>query len=131
MQVQLVTVDPVNDTPGVLREYLRRFDPAFTGLTGQPQTINAAAKALFVSNVALPPTEDHSAHMTHTNGAHMDMGEPQAAALSAPEAARIHGDEVRVIDPQGRFVRVYTNSEVLDGSLDRDLPGLLRQYAGG
>lgn len=123
VQVQLVTVDPVNDTPPVLREYLNRFDPAFTGLTGKPETINAAARALFVNNVAPPPATDHSAHL-QTDGA------SSAPAVTAAEAARIHGDEVRVLDPGGQFVRVYTNTEVMDGTLERDLPALVRQYAG-
>ncbi|MHA0038889.1 SCO family protein [Deinococcus sp. PESE-13] len=124
VQVQLVTVDPVNDTPKVLRDYLDRFDPAFSGLTGSPDTINAAAKALFVSNVNVAPAADHSEHMQMS-------GQGNAPAVSAPDAARIHGDELRVIDPQGQFVRVYTNGEVMDGTLDHDLPALIRQYAGG
>ena len=122
VQVQLVTVDPVNDTLPVLRDYLNRFDPAFTGLTGSPATINAAAKALFVSNVA--PATDHSEHQQM-------QGKGSAPAVSAPDAARIHGDELRVLSPQGQFVRVYTNGEVMDGTLDHDLPILIRQYAGG
>ncbi|AAF10177.1 SCO family protein [Deinococcus radiodurans] len=122
VQVQLVTVDPVNDTPKVLRDYLDRFDPAFSGLTGSPDTINAAAKALFVSNVA--PAADHSEHMQM-------QSQGDAPAVSAPDAARIHGDELRVINPQGQFVRVYTNGEVMDGTLDHDLPALIRQYGGG
>ncbi|MFC5848760.1 SCO family protein [Deinococcus petrolearius] len=122
LQVQLVSVDPVVDTPALLREYLDKFDPAFTGLTGQPATIDEAARTLFVSNIA-PQAADHSAH---TGGAadHSDDN------VSAPAAARIHGDEVRVITPQGDFVRVYDNEETIDGTLRRDLPALIAQYGG-
>lgn len=122
LQVQLVSVDPVVDTPALLREYLDKFDPAFTGLTGQPATIDEAARALFVSNIA-PQAADHSAH---TGGAadHSDDD------VSAPAAARIHGDEVRVITPQGDFVRVYDNQETIDGTLRHDLPALIAQYGG-
>ncbi|WP_288481221.1 SCO family protein [uncultured Deinococcus sp.] len=122
LQVQLVSVDPVVDTPALLREYLDKFDPAFTGLTGQPATIDEAARALFVSNIA-PQAADHSAH---TGGAadHSDDN------VSAPAAARIHGDEVRVITPQGDFVRVYDNEETIDGTLRHDLPALIAQYGG-
>lgn len=120
VQVQLVSVDPVYDTPNVLREYLDKFDADFTGLTGTPANIDAAARALFVSNVV----EEPAGHGDHT--AHSEQG--QDAPVSAPAAARIHGDEVRIIDPQGRFVRVYNNAEAMDGTLERDLPGLIRDY---
>ena len=122
LQVQLVSVDPVVDTPALLREYLDKFDPAFTGLTGQPDTIDEAARALFVSNIA-PQPADHSAH-TGGGADHSDDN------VSAPAAARIHGDEVRVITPQGDFVRVYDNQETIDGTLRRDLPALIAQYGG-
>lgn len=124
VQVQLVSVDPVVDTPALLREYLDKFDASFTGLTGQPATIDEAARALFVSNIA-PRPADHGAH-TGAAGAtdHSDDN------VSAPAAARIHGDEVRVITPQGDFVRVYDNQETIDGTLQRDLPALIAQYGG-
>ena len=125
VQVQLVSVDPVVDTPALLREYLDKFDAAFTGLTGQPATIDEAARALFVSNIA-PQPADHSAHAGGTTGA-ADHSDDNVSALAA---ARIHGDEVRVITPQGDFVRVYDNQETIDGTLRHDLPALIAQYGG-
>ena len=50
---------------------------------------------------------------------------------AASEAARIHGDQVSVVDGQGRFVRVYGNQDVVDGALEQDLPGLIGEYAKG
>jgi protein SCO1/2 len=124
VQVQLVSVDPVVDTPALLREYLDKFDASFTGLTGQPATIDEAARALFVSNIA-PRLADHGAHTGAAGAAdHSDDN------VSAPAAARIHGDEVRVITPQGDFVRVYDNQETIDGTLRHDLPALIAQYGG-
>jgi protein SCO1/2 len=124
VQVQLVSVDPVADTPALLREYLDKFDASFTGLTGQPATIDEAARALFVSNIA-PRPADHGAHTGAAGAAdHSDDN------VSAPAAARIHGDEVRVITPQGDFVRVYDNQETIDGTLRHDLPALIAQYGG-
>jgi len=35
----MVTVDPERDTPDQLNRYLTFFDPAFIGLTGDPETI--------------------------------------------------------------------------------------------
>ena len=43
VQVVLVTSDPARDDPAVLRAYLDRFDPDFTGLTGDLDTIVAVA----------------------------------------------------------------------------------------
>ncbi|GGK95979.1 electron transporter [Deinococcus radiotolerans] len=131
VQVQFITVDPGHDTPGVVREYLNRFDPAFTGLTGRAQTIDAAAREMFVANVAPMPAEDHSAHMTMPQSGKTSSGAANAAQVgaAASEAARIHGDQVSVVDGQGRFVRVYGNQDVVSGALERDLPGLIRQYA--
>ncbi|MXV18215.1 SCO family protein [Deinococcus xianganensis] len=130
VQVQFVTVDPGHDTPGVVREYLDRFDPAFTGLTGKAETIDAAAREMFVANVAPMPAEDHSAHMNMGQGK-TASGASNAAQVGAAAsvAARIHGDQVSVVDGQGRFVRVYGNLDVVGGALARDLPGLIRLYA--
>ena len=43
-----VTVDPDRDTPEVLRDYLKSFDPRLVGLTGTRAQIAAAAKAFRV-----------------------------------------------------------------------------------
>ncbi|WP_291429101.1 SCO family protein [Deinococcus sp.] len=139
VQVQFITVDPGNDTPAVVRAYLDRFDPAFTGLTGKAATIDEAARVMFVANVAPMPAGDHGAHLdathpdgTHLDGAHLDgtgQGAGSEQNAQAGMAARLHGDQVSVVDRQGRFVRVYGNGAVVDGTLDRDLPGLIRAYA--
>lgn len=130
VQVQLVTVDPEHDRPAVLRDYLGRFDPAFTGLTGEPATIDQAARAMFVANVApLPqPQEGHGAHGADDDLEGDGAVNAEAAGAGAAQAARLHGDQVSVVDAQGRFVRVYGNADVLAGALARDLPALIRQH---
>lgn len=115
LRVQLVSVDPEFDRPAVLREYLNKFDADFTGLTGSVENIDAAAKAMFVTNVAPLP-------------AHQDHADTPSSTQSASAAARLHGDQVSVVNARGQFVRVYSNLEVVEGTLKRDLPGLLRQY---
>lgn len=135
VQVQLITVDPGHDRPEVLRDYLTRFDPAFTGLTGDEATIDEAARVMFVANIKPQPApaEDHGAHLgggAAQQGAGDGAANAQAAGATAAQAARIHGDFVNVVDPQGRFVRVYNNMEAVDGTLAADLPGLIRQYGG-
>jgi protein SCO1/2 len=41
-EVVLVTTDPLRDTPGVLRNYLDRFNPGFRGLTGTREQLESA-----------------------------------------------------------------------------------------
>jgi protein SCO1/2 len=48
LQGLFITVDPKRDTPGVLTEYLKSFDPRLVGLTGTPAQIAAAAKNFHV-----------------------------------------------------------------------------------
>ncbi|CAM4007806.1 SCO family protein [Deinococcus frigens] len=131
LQIQFITVDPQFDTPEVMRAYLDRFDPAFTGLTGRATTIDEAARDMFVANVKPQPVMamDHSTHMAPPSGQGADNAE--AAGAGASEAARIHGDQVSVVNTAGQFVRVYTNSEVIGGALQQDLPGLIQMYGGG
>jgi protein SCO1/2 len=51
IKVVFVTTDPARDTPTVLRTWLDHFDPAFIGLTGTLDQIQAAASAS-----GLPPS---------------------------------------------------------------------------
>ncbi len=49
VQVALVSSDPARDTPAVLRAYLDRFDPDFTGFTGDLDTIVEAAETMGIA----------------------------------------------------------------------------------
>ena len=44
VQALFVTIDPARDTPSILTEYLKSFDPRIVGLTGTPAQIALAAK---------------------------------------------------------------------------------------
>ena len=59
-QVLFVSVDPEQDTPPVLKEYLARFNPDFVGLIGQPAEVEAVLKAYGVV------AEKESATVTHS-----------------------------------------------------------------
>ena len=48
VQGLFVTVDPKRDTPEVLNEYLKSFDPRIIGLTGSPAQIAMAARSFNV-----------------------------------------------------------------------------------
>lgn len=94
LKIVLVTVDPQHDTPGQLRAYLQRFNADFVGLTGQAANLEALRKGFYVY------------------------------AAKAAEGSFVHGDTVAVLDGAGRMRRVYTQEDVADGTLSRDLPQL-------
>ncbi|TDU86766.1 protein SCO1/2 [Kribbella voronezhensis] len=48
VQMLFITTDPARDTGPVIRKYLDRFDPSFTGLTGTLPEIKEIAKAVGV-----------------------------------------------------------------------------------
>ncbi len=50
VQVLLITVDPENDTPEHLREYLARFDDRFVGLTGSQEEMDRIAALYLVKH---------------------------------------------------------------------------------
>lgn len=121
LYIQLISVDSTHDTPQRMRQYLNRFSPDFIGLTGDSARIDEAAQKMFVGITRpMPDPADHSAHMGHT-AAPAPLSDKQAAAL-------IHGDQVSVVTPDGRFVQVYNNREVITGVLEKDLPALLKHY---
>jgi len=62
-QVLLVSVDPEQDTPPVLKEYLARFNPSFVGLTGQPAEVEAVLKAYGVFAEKEGATVTHSTYL--------------------------------------------------------------------
>jgi protein SCO1/2 len=66
LRVLFVSIDPQRDTPAAVGRYAHAFDPAFQGVTGQPEEIRNVAKnfAVAVNRVDLPGgdyTMDHSA----------------------------------------------------------------------
>jgi protein SCO1 len=48
VQPLFITVDPERDTPEIIGEYVKFFDPSFVGLAGTPQQIAAAAREFHV-----------------------------------------------------------------------------------
>lgn len=66
LRVLFISVDPERDTPAVVAQYVRAFDPQITGLTGDAAALDAVATQFGVAHGrgALPGggyTVDHSA----------------------------------------------------------------------
>ena len=62
VQPVFVTVDPAHDTPSVVRDYARRFDPRLIGLTGTTAEIDAVERDYRITaRVETDGTVEHSA----------------------------------------------------------------------
>ena len=76
VHVVFVTEDPARDTPELLREWLDRFDPEFTGVIGGNEEIAAVLTALYLpesSHVADPSQEvahPHAGGEAQAGGGH-------------------------------------------------------------
>jgi protein SCO1/2 len=66
MRVLLISVDPVRDTPEVLRDYVGRFGPRVVGYTADAAGLAAAAAAFGVFYEAMPATADGGYMVNHT-----------------------------------------------------------------
>jgi protein SCO1 len=82
VQPVFITVDPERDTPAIVGEYLKDFDPRFVGLVGSPQEIGAAAQEFHVYY--------------------------RVRQLGNNEYVVDHSSFIYLIDPNGAFVRLLT-----------------------
>jgi len=90
VRVAFITVDPERDTPEVLHDYLQKFSPKFTGLTGTPEQIDA---------------------VEHTFRAYAE----KQAATNEGSYAMNHSSSFYVLDPEGQFCRqISAETEVKD-----------------
>jgi len=78
-----ITVDPQRDTPAVIADYLARFDPSITGLSGTPQELSEVFHnyGAFVESV---PGSTHDSYLVS------------------------HSDRIYAIDSQGSLRLTYT-----------------------
>jgi protein SCO1/2 len=82
VQPLFITVDPERDTPAIVADYVKAFDPRIAGLVGTPEQIAAAAKEYRVYYVA--------------------------RTLGGDDYAVDHSSFIYVVDPRGQFVRLLT-----------------------
>lgn len=106
LQPLFITVDPVNDTPAVLRDYVTAFHPRIVGLTGSEEEIAAVAKAYRVHRMNIPNTPAQQQHSGHSHT--IDHG--SLTYLMGPDGKFItlipHGtDAARMADVIGKRLR--------------------------
>ncbi|MDP9428650.1 MAG: SCO family protein [Actinomycetota bacterium] len=102
VQVVFVTEDPARDTPQSLREWLDRFDPAFTGLVGGNEATAAALAGLYLPESA--QVADPSTAVVHPHDEEAGHG---GEAHSHGDYAVDHAGIVYAWGPGGRSV-IYT-----------------------
>jgi protein SCO1/2 len=75
VEVVFVTTDPARDTGEVVRDYLDRYDPAFTGVTGELADIEKVAASVGVGMGEKLPSGGYEvdAHTTTVTG--IDVGD--------------------------------------------------------
>lgn len=113
IRVLLITLDPANDTPGVLRDYTRHFGPAVAGLTGDSAAL-ATARQGYGAYVEQMPAAAPAGHGEH------------AAHAPAAGAKTVHSGVVYGIDRRGNLQVVISDSATPDQVRDdvRTLAGL-------
>ena len=94
----LVSVDPGRDTPGVLARYVPHFDPAFVGVTGEPEAIAALTRELGVAVVIGAPAADGGYTVDHTAALFLiDPDGAWAAVFGTPHVADTIAGDFRAI----------------------------------
>jgi protein SCO1/2 len=87
LQPLFVTVDPQRDTPAVMADYLKSFDPRIVGLTGTQEQIDSVLKAYRV------------------------YAETQKSEGDNANYPVSHSAYLYLMDPKGRFANVIQGSE--------------------
>jgi len=92
-----VSVDRDRDTPAISQQYAARFDPSFTGVTGDSATIDRMQRAFGVASF-----HEHAAPPTAPGDSSRD---------SVPNSARYnvnHTTATFLLDDRGRMVSVHS-----------------------
>lgn len=98
-QVLFVSVDPARDTPELLGRYVKYFDPAFRGATGDEDALSRFTRQLGVIYAKVPGKGDDDYSMDHT--ASIFLIDPTLRVLSAiglPHEAADIAARVRAIE---------------------------------
>jgi protein SCO1 len=119
VQVLLITVDPEEDSPARLREYLLNFDPAFVGLGGTRRELEVVAGAYgaYMGQVQPAPVAEASDVDDDPHAHHRGHGPPPRLID--------HTSQVFGIDRRGDF-RLLWGSEATAEEIAEDVGRLLR-----
>lgn len=103
VQVLFVTVDPERDTPPLLEQYVKSFDPRFAGLTGSLAEITAAAKQFKIFFAKSPGTEPGRYGVDHSTQTYLIDTTGRARIFHRPDATPADfAQDIRTLLAQGR-----------------------------
>jgi len=103
-----ITVDPARDTPEVMRGYLERDSPRFTGLTGTDDEIEAAKRSFRVFAERKADAEDPDGYaVPHTAIAYL-MGREGEYLAHFTDAV----DEDAIVERIGTHIGIAANEDV-------------------
>lgn len=84
LQVVMISVDPKRDTPERLTQYMQYFDPAFIGLTGELETLQALSNTLSIPFIPGDTKQEYYTVDHSGNLAILDPEGRQAGFIRAP-----------------------------------------------
>jgi protein SCO1/2 len=88
VRILFVSVDPLRDTPAVLRDYVAAFDPHAVGLTGSPADIEALTKRYRAAFSREAGNPDGSYEVSHSSGIYIFDHNGRAVLLATPTDAQ-------------------------------------------
>jgi protein SCO1/2 len=83
-RILFVSVDPTRDTPAVLHEYVRAFDPRATGLTGDAQAVESLSKRYRSAFTREPQAADGAYEVSHSSAIYIFDRNGKARLLATP-----------------------------------------------
>ncbi len=101
VQILFVTIDPENDTPKRLKEYLDRFDSRFIGLTASPDEIDRIAKLFMVKH-------------DQSHGVEVSTEYNRSKAFTERSYLYSHSQQIYLLDKAGRTRALFFTGSPLD-----------------
>ncbi len=102
VQFVFVSVDPVRDTPEVLRKYVGNFNPEFIGVTGANESLTPLTRQLGI--YARPEPPDAHGHYSMDHGAPVLLIDPAGRLLGVFQSPRSPLDVAERFRQMRRFV---------------------------
>lgn len=81
VQVMMISVDPERDTPEILANYVKAFNPDFAGLTGTTDQLKETARSFKAFYAKVPDRSNNTYTMDHTASFYLFDKNGQARVL--------------------------------------------------
>lgn len=108
--VAMVTVDPEQDDPITLADYVDNYHEDFLGLTGRPDQIRALAQQLYVviDEIEEEPDMQSAGHGDHSSADSVEASSDAAHDTHGQTSSGFdHSGHISVISPDGKLHAVF------------------------